>query len=246
MIRIYGIILGVWLFFQTGNSQNLYPAWFVHVPPSAPTAVGYAPAGYYIHPSIERAIENGLRNLALTYMTRVSGEEGGQIVAELHRYAGNTYRIEPDSTMLARLKKRMVILDTAITRNMILVLVSTSPITVDTNRIPLPDTAGWITEIPTGDTNLYSIGVSDTYFYEHSGWQRAEKDMRIKMALAQEVKVNHLARASSNRQDEVFRFRLRQMITGCQVVERVKCNHILYVLGRMKMPLGNSQKKKTQ
>jgi len=227
----------IWIgLFNVGKGQeneNLYPAWFVTAPKGAVTAVGYAPISYYPENGIKMARENALLNLAKVLRTTVIGEEASILSGGEHFYAGNTFKEYPDSFIVDYLKNAIVYLDTAIVQNMILVLASDSRLVVDKTLKTLPDNPAWITTLPSDSLGIYSVGISQKYFYETNSWLNAEQNMRLQMAMILKTEVKDLVKNYSPFYQEVQQSKVESILINCQVVARARKGDIFYVLGKL-------------
>ena len=198
-----------------------YPEWFWRMPvkEGAYFAVGYAPSSPYLSSAVEYAVKQAKIELCREMGFEVKAEGG--VVATPYGDAWIEGRFEEivDTTR----KFNFYVLDTAITENMVLVLVGT------VKDIPSlfspPD--NWWKEAPQGE---YAVGVAPAYYYEMSSWLEAEKTARKNLAQFIHCEIQTLTKGREEVFEEVKREKTAVSIRSYQVLARRREGTLFYVL----------------
>jgi len=166
------------------QKYSSYPWWFWNMPQSrnAVFAVGYAQTSLYPESHREKAIENGIRNLAKSLTLKIQGERGliYTILSSEFR-SGDFQEILPKET-LDFVSKNHQIIATETFEDMTIVLLcigSSQPVSsVKGFSFEEPN---WISNPPQRSGYLYAVGEYSLQYNEENSWQFAEYNARTNL-----------------------------------------------------------------
>ncbi|MCK4421433.1 hypothetical protein KAW48_06500 [candidate division WOR-3 bacterium] len=158
-----------------------YPEWFLRMPVgrSELFVVGYAPLYYNFSSSIEEAAEVARYKIIIARRDSIVGKRTYSLSPYGKFYHSDSIFEIVDTNAIKDVK--LSIIDTAIVKNMVLILATTgkelgisSPIISDTAWVrKTPKIPGWVLE----------TGFAPFYEYEQSSWLNAEKDARVSLGM---------------------------------------------------------------
>ena len=178
-----------------------YPTWFWNTPTSKDNlfAIGLSETFAHEEASEERAIANGVENLAKSLLVSIKGEygivrEGGRVT-----FSGNDMQENMSSTMHSFVEKHHQVVAKCVTPTYTFVLLrlgeNGSELSVSsTASTVLPKDPPWVTSLPMESGYMYASGQSNPYYRETNSWRAAEEHARIALALNLESKVRGLAK----------------------------------------------------
>lgn len=165
--------------FLNSQTNAVYPSWFLKMPVMRGVifAVGYAPRYAFLSSSFEEARKSLKRELCYAIRTHVKGERAFLKEDLQIAYMGGTFGVTPDTLSVSE----PVVLDSAVLKNMVLILGASQQIkdwrkclfNFDTWWELFPETANFICD----------KGIAPIYFYEHHSWEEAEQNARIALAM---------------------------------------------------------------
>ena len=199
-----------------------YPLWFWSPPAghNTPVAVGYAPASQLRPESaVEAATEDGLAQLAKCVSVRIQGER----ISINKRQAQNFQEEVPDSVqqLVADTHK---ILATHSTPTMTLVFVGLgaqgdfSGQKIVSPKSLAPPT--WIEVLPRQKGDIYAHGRCNPRYRHESGWQTAESNARIDLALSFQARVRNVFKRFNAQVEAVSSTQTDVALNGIQIIAR--------------------------
>jgi len=183
-IRIFALAL-----LSTASFAQEYPRWFLDQGdlPCGGAAVGITATPYYPDSTggqgLLLAAENAVRYRALTIggrMAYITTEAGTCVVA-------STVMESFDTSLVEGVTKSMKLRSSFSTGGLMLVLASSSRCDVPEQflrivRVDRSDLPSWVTTLPPDDDMSYAVGISESFYYEQSSWNEAEKNARLELA----------------------------------------------------------------
>jgi len=158
------------------------PSWFWAPPVFADIrcSVGYANEYEYAASSYNAAFDNAALRIWYDRSSRIKVNSGILSLHDETMFLEGTSQISTDTLGFAAFKGSLVRVDSCWVENLVLMLVSTRPITVETNLTAPPTPPVEFDSLP-GLT--YGVGHAPAYYYSSSSWLDAEIDARLEMAL---------------------------------------------------------------
>lgn len=209
------------------------PGWFWISPDSkdGSLSVGFAPRYYTIQSSYDEAYLDAAWRLFIDRESRVHGGQATTNVATGVFHAGKVYKFDVDSTLFEGFTKSLVRIDSAATKDLIVMLVGRKKIEVDRIHVLPPP------ELNPGEFrvqgSIVTLAGSPQYHQEDSSWKEAERNARIEAALALNAKIRsvegHLADQSIKTVIVETDVRIRNLQTVARTINASTGEHIVIV-----------------
>ena len=220
--------------------QALYPLWFWEMPYNSQLtfAVGYARRYTRLDTSYATARQQCAWQLLRSQ--KIAIEMNRKLFS---RYDKNRIIYEAveeriDSSFVATLLEKMVVVDSAVVGNMVFTL-AVYPGKTDSKivaiRVPTPIKPKWIESLPEEEGMIYGVGTSQLYFYAHRSWESAEKDARNQIASALTSRIRGVNLHKDNRQQTWSEAQTAAVLRNAVIVSRWLDieNRQCYALSRM-------------
>ena len=159
------------------------PVWFWETPQSSQTAlcVGYSIPYDNIQSSYNEAFEDAAWRLFVDRGSHITGGRAMLETPEGMMAAGGKFTFLVDSSAFEGFSKSLVRIDSAVTADLVVMLVGNQMTEVDQKweKNPgKPDIAHW-----KQSSSVVAQGMGERYLYESSSWQEAERTAREEAAL---------------------------------------------------------------
>jgi len=229
---------------ETKNKS--YPDWFWNMPRSEDTlfAVGFCETStYHIENSEQRAIDEGLANLARCVSVHIK--------AEGRRIGGAGGNITPDIDIQEEVfaetetfvKEHHQVVAKFISPEHTIVLLrsgekdESTPV-LSTGSTELPPEPSWVAKLPEEPGYIYATGGANLYYREIDSWRRAERIARAALAFTIEAKVKGLIQRFDDQMLSISIVNTDVQLNNVQVVARWKSRELntCHVLARVKEP----------
>ena len=168
----------------------MMPAWFWQTPvePGVLLSVGYSTPYANISSSYQEAYDSAAWRLFVDCESHVIGGRAMLETPEGMMSAGSKFDFIVDSSAFEGFAKSLVRIDSAATIELVVMLVGTKKIEVDTDWTidpGLPELSAFKKE-----GYFVSLGTGQDYHYQSSSWEEAERSARREMALTfSEIKI---------------------------------------------------------
>ncbi len=222
-------------------SSQSYPYWFLY-PSKAncgDATVGYSVSGYYDDSIAVAALENGCENYAKNNLSIIKGGQGFWSTEMGTFWMGSDIYISYDTLLAIYAKEKLKQIDTFSNGRLSAVLIAETECEYPSDIIDITKTSkpNWIEELPQFNEYLYSVGLSQGYYYESSSWKKAEDNARIELARLFLTKISALSKKDSNEGQVIKEENIDVKLTNVGVTQRWVdvSNNIFYVLIRMKL-----------
>ena len=158
---------------------DLMPAWFWDTPSinGIQLAVGYSLPHIESEHAYDEAFHDAAWRLFCDKRCRIFGEKGTASSPEGTMQMGSTMRMEVDSTGFSAFSRKLARLDSMVTESMRIMLVATSEVQVDKQRVHFPRLK------INGSTGYFGIGAAPLYYHLSSSWIEAEREAREQLAI---------------------------------------------------------------
>lgn len=103
---------------------------------------------------------------------------------------------------------------------MVIVLVSTKGIDVDSRPTALKSEPAWVKKLPSSPNYDYARGAFPKYLYESTSWLEAERAARIQLAWGQKTKLQQLQRKGENNLHQVTVESTGVVLREAQIIAR--------------------------
>jgi len=215
------------------DKESNYPKWFVNPPLSAENlfSVGYSNNYYKNKTSYGVARESAKGQIEVYFSSIYKLKKD---IVEVNW--GELVDQEASNIETAHQMIELYVIDSTLTQNMALTLVSAypysnlkvSPMIKFSNHPPV-----WINEVPKSKSFIYSMGTAPIYVNESKSWLEAEKNARFELATNVIYEIQSLTKSYNGNKTTVTRIKSEVKMDRVEITARWRNTNDCYVLIRV-------------
>lgn len=222
-----------------GICFSQYPAWFFQQGELlCHSVVGYANPSIYRDSAIVEAARNGAEIYARMKKTTLMGGQAFWATEVGTYWMGSNFREEFDTSLILS-GRTLNILDSYVSKNIVIVLLSDGSCSKETIRsmrvVKKQSKPDWVESLPASREYYYGVGSAPEYYFEKSSWTEAERLARRNLGRAVVSDVKALQKMGEQGQ-EIRDEQLQVTLSNIQIAARWKDpqSSLYYVLARMR------------
>ncbi len=243
-IRVAGLSLLLW---DVCRAQE-YPRWFLDEGdiPCTGCAVGVAEKPYYPDSTGGAGFVMGVENCVRNQMLKIEGKKEYMSTEDGTMVLSTTVAEEFDSSQIEPLSRTLKLLATFSYSSFFATLIGPSECSIPSSFLVNTSMAGmpqpsWVSAPPHDSRFHYAVGSSESYYYEWSSWNEAEKNARLELARSIHSKVREVGYVQNSESLSSGELVIRDEDLGNTTLRDIRvlhrwrnpANDVFYVLLRM-------------